>query len=206
MNPLWSSRSNLGLAPGELNVAHTEVDTQVHGPGRRFAVWLQGCAIHCPGCWNKSMWPFSRQRIMTVEELVDKATQVTGLDGITVLGGEPVHQWEALLNLVKRVKAKGLTTVLYTGFELEELEGTPVMNLLLEADITICGRYQQGQRSLSLQWRGSANQKILAPKDGRMVEVPPQDGATEVEVRMSEEGVISVMGFPDQDFLNEVLQ
>src|SRR5215218_593389 len=84
----------------QLNKAHWPVT--VLGPGRRIGLWMQGCSIHCPGCVSQDTWPADPATAITVDALVDWCRTTTGsaLDGVTISGGEPFDQPDALLRLL----------------------------------------------------------------------------------------------------------
>src|SRR5947199_9112677 len=74
-----------------LRVAQIVPCTEAEGPGKRFALWFQGCPLRCPGCCNPEMLPFEGGTMMTVEEVVallKQSVKGNGLEGITFLGGE----------------------------------------------------------------------------------------------------------------------
>ena len=92
----------------------------------------------------------------------DIKANMEGLEGITVLGGEPLQQPDAVLSLMQQAKELGLTVMLYTGYEPHEY--TPVMQACHDAsDLLIGGRYVAEQRDPSLRWRGSTNQSFISP-------------------------------------------
>ena len=84
-----------------LNKAHYPVTAL--GPGRRIGLWLQGCALACPGCVSRDTWAFAEDQSLPLSVLLLWCQQVapTGLDGITISGGEPFAQPEALLALLE---------------------------------------------------------------------------------------------------------
>src|SRR5439155_12091236 len=74
-------------------VAHWVACTEAEGPGKRFALWFQGCPLRCPGCCNPEMLPFQGGDLLpvpAVAEAVRAAAAEHGLEGITLLGGEPL--------------------------------------------------------------------------------------------------------------------
>src|ERR1700680_524461 len=76
-----------------LRIAQTVPRTEAEGPGRRFALWFQGCPLRCPGCCNPEMLPFEGGQEWTVAALlaeIDGATREHDIEGITLLGGEPL--------------------------------------------------------------------------------------------------------------------
>src|SRR5215468_7032472 len=82
------------LAPEDtiLQLAQVVPCTEAEGPGRRFAVWFQGCPLRCPGCCNPEFLPFKGGQTTTVAEMAEwmaRSREETGIEGITLLGGEP---------------------------------------------------------------------------------------------------------------------
>src|SRR5579884_2845958 len=76
-----------------LRVAQIVPCTEAEGPGRRFALWFQGCPLRCPGCCNPEMLPFEGGQALALGEVVGQlraAAAAHGLEGITLLGGEPL--------------------------------------------------------------------------------------------------------------------
>ena len=78
------------MASHELRVAAIVGDTEAEGPGRRFAVWLQGCSIRCAGCCNPEMFDARRGERWSIDALIARIPET--VEGITLLGGEPFEQ------------------------------------------------------------------------------------------------------------------
>jgi anaerobic ribonucleoside-triphosphate reductase activating protein len=144
----------------QLRVAQTVEDTEAEGPGKRFALWVQGCTLHCPGCCNPEMFaPDKGGTIVEVQDVAARILATRGLEGISVLGGEPFQQPEALAELCALVRAGGLTVMIYTGYTLAELRERPsAAALLAQADLLVDGRYEQGKPEPRRRWIGSSNQ------------------------------------------------
>src|SRR4051812_43260904 len=109
-----------------LRVAQVVPCTEAEGPGRRFALWLQGCPLRCPGCCNPQMLPFEGGEDLPVSALVQQiidAAERQGVEGISLLGGEPTAQAEGASFLATQVRKSGLSVMVYSGFTLEELQG-----------------------------------------------------------------------------------
>src|SRR3979409_584909 len=105
-----------------LRVAQTVPCTEAEGPGRRFAVWLQGCPLRCPGCCNPQMLPFEGGEEVLVCDLGARARDVAdreGVEGITLLGGEPTAQARGASALARGVRRSGLSVMVFSGFTLE---------------------------------------------------------------------------------------
>ena len=85
----------------------------VDGPGIRSLVFFQGCDIHCPGCQNKSTWDIKKGQLVEVSDLIYEIKRNVRNKKVTITGGEPMLQKEALLELLKGLD--GFDIVLYTG-------------------------------------------------------------------------------------------
>ena len=139
-------------------------DSIVDGPGFRFVCFVQGCPHHCPGCHNPDSHDPSGGREMAVEEVGAQLLKNPLTDGLTLSGGEPMDQAEDCLALAKLAHGHGLNVWCYTGYLYEHLrdQGTSAQRSLLEeADVLVDGPFLRDQRSLSLLWRGSANQRVI---------------------------------------------
>jgi anaerobic ribonucleoside-triphosphate reductase activating protein len=147
-----------------LRVAQAVPDTEAEGPGRRYALWVQGCTLHCPGCCNPEM--FTADRGGTLEEVDAVAQRILatpGLEGLSVLGGEPFQQPAALAQLCAQVRAAGLGVMVYSGYTLAELQALPspdVAALLAQVDLLVDGRYEQQHPERARRWLGSTNQRL----------------------------------------------
>ena len=140
-------------------------DSIVDGPGLRFAVFVQGCPHHCPGCHNPDSHMFGAGTPTEPEEILERIRKNPLLDGVTFSGGEPFCQAQELAALGKKIKAMGLHLISYTGFTFEYLYARRTENgygeLLNVLDVLIDGKYVEELRSLELRFRGSSNQRIL---------------------------------------------
>ena len=146
-----------------LNLAGIAGDSIVDGPGIRTAIFAQGCPHHCPGCHNPETWPFGGGTEMD-EETVVRIVEANPLcKGVTFSGGEPFAQAEGFARLGRMLKDRGYEVASYTGYTFEALlAGTPEQRALLDTlDVLIDGPFLLAERSLELNFRGSANQRIL---------------------------------------------
>ena len=157
-------------------------DSIVDGPGFRFVCFVQGCTHHCPGCHNPDSHDPAGGREMDVEEVAAQMLSNPLTDGLTLSGGEPMEQAAACLRLAERAHGAGLNVWCYTGYTLEHLlqEGTTDQRALLEqVDVLVDGPFLLAERTLSLPWRGSRNQRLLdVPASlaaGRAVELAGQN-------------------------------
>lgn len=138
-------------------------DSIVDGPGLRFSVFCQGCPHACPGCHNPGSWPFGGGSILQVGQVLDAIHKNPLCRAVTLSGGEPFSQAEALCALAAQLKAEGYEVAAYSGYTFEELlAGTPEQRqLLTHLDTLIDGRFEQDKLNLGLRFRGSSNQRIL---------------------------------------------
>src|SRR3954454_7616035 len=111
-----------------LQVAQAVACTEAEGPGRRFALWFQGCPLRCPGCCNPEMLPFEGGTKMTLAEVlaqIDAARRDHGVEGITLRGGEPLAHAPGAAALAREARARGLSVMVFSGFTLEQAAEMP---------------------------------------------------------------------------------
>lgn len=148
-----------------VNKAHYPVS--VLGHGRRIGIWLQGCSIRCPSCCSLDTWEFEQDRGMDVALLVDWCREVSGdfLDGVTISGGEPFDQPEALLALLMaldlwRDDDRGrFDILLYSGYS-ERRVRRDFTEHLRHIDAVVAGPFKENAGG-EKRYCGSDNQRIL---------------------------------------------
>ncbi len=139
-------------------------DSIVDGPGFRFVCFTQGCPHNCSGCHNPDSHDPCGGREMTTDEVIAQMLSNPLTDGLTLSGGEPFLQAEECLTLARTAHAHGLNVWAYSGWTFEELadHGTVAQqSLLREVDVLVDGLFLQEERSLTLHWRGSKNQRVI---------------------------------------------
>ena len=146
----------------------------VDGPGFRYVVFTQGCPHGCPGCHNPQTHDFNGGTLIDPLTLLPEIDENPLLAGVTFSGGEPFCQPEALLPLAREIKARGLHLLIFSGYTYEQLQAISASSeataqLLRLCDTLIDGPYIEEQRDLTLQFRGSANQRILQLNDGQII-------------------------------------
>ncbi len=169
----------------KLNVHAIEARSYVNGPGARFVIWVQGCTLACPGCWNPQSWDMGIRSALEVDAIIDQIEEHHAtLDGVTFSGGEPFLQPLPLVSIARRVQEMGLNVFIFTGFELSELTSPDQQSLLGLADWVVTGRYRSGERIFGHSLRSSSNQKIHClteeafPLEGTSFEGTSFDGAS----------------------------
>ena len=101
-----------------LNLASLRLCTESEGPGKRTALWVQGCLRRCPGCCNPKMQEIRKNRIVDADDviaLISGANTKYQTEGITLLGGEPILQAEGMAYIVKWCRNHELSVILFTG-------------------------------------------------------------------------------------------
>ena len=95
----------------------------VNGPGARAVVWLQGCGLRCPGCFNPATHSFDRDRDKTVEEVAERVLACEGIEGVTFSGGEPFQQAGDLRRLCEYIKFRrpDFSIGVFSGYTIQEL-------------------------------------------------------------------------------------
>ena len=146
-----------------LDLAGIVNDSIVDGPGIRMTVFAQGCPHHCQGCHNPETWQFGCGTPMEEERIADIVGTNPLCRGVTFSGGEPFAQAEGFTKLAKLLKSRGYEVASYSGYTFEQLiKGTEAQQELLKSiDVLIDGRFELGQRSLEIAFRGSKNQRII---------------------------------------------
>lgn len=133
--------------------------SRANGPGVRFVVWLQGCTLGCPGCFNPGTHAPDGGTATTVEAIAAQLA-ASGAEGLSLSGGEPLQQPEAARALLDAARALGLSTLAFSGYTQDEIRALPGGPAILERlDVLVDGRYVAGER-LGRGLRGSANQRI----------------------------------------------
>lgn len=144
----------------------------VDGPGIRFTVFCQGCPHACEGCHNPETHDFAGGKDISIERLLEEIDKDKLLAGVTFSGGEPFCQAEAFARLGREVKERGLSITVFSGYTLEELQAMAkqredVGELLELTDILIDGPFVNELRDLTLQFRGSRNQRVIDMNETR---------------------------------------
>lgn len=156
-----------------LRLAGVVRESIVDGPGIRFAVFCQGCPHGCKGCHNEATHDFDGGYDCDIDKLLVEIDKDPLLAGVTFTGGEPFCQPEAFAELAKEIKKRDkLNIVSFSGYTYDELlemkaERPAIGELLDLTDILVDGRFLIEQRDLTLQFRGSQNQRVIDMNETR---------------------------------------
>lgn len=96
-------------------------NSHVDGPGIRTVLFMQGCNLHCKGCHNKSTWDINKGIERDIDDLVEELNKNVFNKKITISGGEPLFQKDALIELIDKLYDKGFDIALYTGHIREDV-------------------------------------------------------------------------------------
>jgi len=143
--------------PLQLSRVHFPVTTL--GPGQRLGIWFQGCSIRCSGCISADTWGPGRTVVDVATLLEQVAPLLDQADGVTISGGEPFDQFDALLQMLVGLRQRTAADILvYSGHPLETLQ--PMLDQARDLiDAVISDPYlEQADQSLAL--RGSDNQRL----------------------------------------------
>lgn len=151
-----------------------------NGEGVRTSLFVSGCTNHCKDCFQPQTWDFHYGKPFTVEtqQKILKSLKPYYIDGLTVLGGEPMEpaNQETVMHLMEEVKEcfPKKTIWCYTGFVYDKdlLEGqrchTVVTDRLLSLiDVLVDGPFMVNKKNISLAFRGSENQRLIDMKKTR---------------------------------------
>lgn len=140
-------------------------------PGLCVSFFTQGCPHHCKGCQNPETWSFSGGKEFTsdtLNQIINGLTAQGIQRDLCIMGGEPLCDENAFLTylVIKEVKNKvpGAKVYIWTGYTYEELlqrQHPQVRGSLELADVLIDGPYIEAERDITLEMRGSRNQRII---------------------------------------------
>ena len=140
-----------------------KIDT-ANGLGVRVSLFVSGCRNHCPGCFQPETWDFGYGEPFTkeIEDEIIEALRPSWIQGLSILGGEPMEpeNQAALLPFLRRMRRElpDKDIWLYTGYTFEAVSESELLPLV---DVLVDGPFVDGQKDISLSFRGSRNQRIL---------------------------------------------
>lgn len=146
-----------------------------NGTGCRTSLFVSGCTHHCKECFNEETWDFDYGNHFTkeVEDRVIESLKPDYIDGLTLLGGEPMEKANqpGVAHLLRRIKKEvsRATIWIYSGYTYEELIDpknprcrTDATDEILQlADILVDGEFDYTKKDITLKFRGSSNQRII---------------------------------------------
>lgn len=189
-----------------INMAQYLENTEVEGPGRRFAIWVQGCHRHCQGCCNPQFLDFIPRPIINTPKVcsfIEKSKRYNGIEGVTFLGGEPILQAKGLSEIARFCHDIGLSVMVFTGYTHEEIlrEKLPYVDELLQyTDLLVDGAFDQTKPETKRNWVGSTNQRFHFITDFYKSGIEYDERFSHgFELRIDSDGTLQTNGFPWQD-------
>lgn len=153
-----------------VRISRAHYPVTVLGYGRRIGIWVQGCTLACPGCIARDTWRAEAGSETSVEAILDWCRGVAGddVDGVTISGGEPLEQAEAVAGLLdgfqawRRDTGRDIDLLCYTGLPWKTVSRNhaPVLERL---DAIVPEPYVESLPASHLA--GSANQRVIALTD-----------------------------------------
>lgn len=142
-------------------------ESTANGPGNRTVIWVQGCSLGCADCFNPQTHPFHLGTWVNSDDLAEQVLiHQSSIEGITLSGGEPLFQIDALEYLLSSIRKKSdLSVILLTGFEWNEIMQLKGDRLFPYLDVIIYGRFKKNLR-VGNSFVGSANKQFyfLTPR------------------------------------------
>jgi anaerobic ribonucleoside-triphosphate reductase activating protein len=184
----------------DIRISRLHFPVTALGPGRRIGIWFQGCSIRCPGCISMDTWA-TRGGATTQARVLDALRAwLPQADGITISGGEPFDQPEALLALLRVLRAHtGGDVLVYSGYPLEAIHDTleqarGLIDALVSDPFELDAPHTR-------PLRGSDNQRLhLLTEPGRRhfagYERPLAQGDRALDVMFDADGSVWFAGIP----------
>jgi len=189
--------------------------TSTNGPGLRYGIWVQGCGRGCPGCFNPRALPRLQEdapdfkapavsgwiEVGKLVEMIRHQDEESPVEGLSMSGGEPFDQPEALRILFEAVRDMGMSVLVFTGYTIEELRENSETRIFFEpemlVDVLVDGPYVR-EEGVEGELRGSENQRIHLMTERYTVEDLDPPGP--LECIINPDGSVSVTGFTRAPF------
>ena len=150
-------------------IKHNDI---ANGSGVCVSYWTQGCSHRCKGCHNPQTWNPNAGKEGTLVGVIDEILKAISANGITrnfsILGGEPLDSYNVgnVQSIIDEVRNAypDVKIYLWTGYTLENLTEAQ-LNAIKNIDILIDGKFEEDLKDLTLELRGSSNQRILTKED-----------------------------------------
>ena len=160
-----------------MNYATIKKRDIANGVGVRVSLFVSGCTHHCKNCFNKETWDFDYGEVYKkeTENLILEYLSPDFVNGLSLLGGEPFEptNQKELVSLLRKVKEKypQKDVWCYTGylFDKELLSDSRARceytdEMLSYIDVLVDGRFVEEKKDITLQFRGSSNQRVIDVK------------------------------------------
>ena len=137
-----------------------------NGPGVRVSLFVSGCRNHCPGCFQPETWDFDYGQKFTNDtfKALQEALSKPHIQGVTILGGDPMEpeNIDTVEKICFATKLMHKNVWVYSGYTLEQLwQRYTERDFWHNIDVLVDGRFIEELKDLSLQFRGSRNQRLI---------------------------------------------
>lgn len=142
-----------------------------NGPGVRVSLFVSGCRNKCEGCFNRESWDFNFGKKFTISTLTNLllALDKPYISGLTILGGDPLEpeNLPTVTSICRTIKTinDSKNIWVYTGYLYEDFQNLELFDYV---DVVVDGKFIESEKDISLQFRGSKNQKIVDVKRSKM--------------------------------------
>lgn len=163
-----------------MNYSDLKKTDAANGPGVRVSLWVSGCSLRCPGCFNAAAWdcnagqPFTQETMAEILEALDKPY----IQGLTLLGGDPLEpsNQSSTLDIIETVRERFGETKdiwMWTGRTLKYLKEsnqTTALECISKVDVLVDGPFIESLKDPRLKYAGSSNQNVINVKTGELIE------------------------------------
>jgi len=199
-----------------IRISRIHYPVTVLGPGKRIGIWLQGCSNGCYGCQSKDTWPADGGNIVPIDVLVAECQRFIseGVDGITISGGEPFEQPEALESLLGELHrwTDGVDSpvdyLCYSGKTYSELQQYPGILHLLDTIIPEPFIDELPGKPLC----GSDNQPIIhftelgTSRFEKFADASPAKPDKCIQLALEKDGSVSFIGIPERGDMQKLVE
>lgn len=155
-----------------MRIAQIRESDIANGEGIRVSLFVTGCHFNCKNCFNKEYQDFNYGNLVDSERLSYRLAEYLNkpyIQGLTILGGEPMEHPVELYDMLKNFKAileEPKDVWIYSGYTIEQIARDPKkLKLLRMCDIIVDGKFEEDKKDLTLKYRGSSNQRIINIKE-----------------------------------------
>ncbi len=177
------------------------------GPGRRLALWVQGCSLKCKGCVNPELWPKSKGSKINLEQLAAEILKISpNCEGITITGGEPFEQYPQLIAFCSYLKLKSNINILvFSGYTIDQLLKYFPDKLFLNCiNHLVDGPYLHDM-NVKNSLRGSSNQNFYTFESGKINQSGTVANNNKWSVNLDEDNHVFMAGIPGKDDLQNLM-
>lgn len=193
-----------------LNVAGVIVGSYTNGPGKRVVIWVQGCTIGCPGCFNTPLQPHEPHHLIdpvVFARTISEKCVKTGCEGITITGGEPFQQAVALSTFTSIIRESDLTIVCFSGYCKDALftsTDVSIQTLIGSIDILIAGPYNHRNR-YPRTWSDDPDKEYIFLSDAYSDDDLKRDIECELLLSQTESRYTGFFDFGDRCLFEDLL-